>query len=315
MRNLQLLSWAASQIWAIDSTFADMAMQLLLHHGGLQAELPPASHGFTAKSEGGSGANTNTSGIAVIPMQGTIAHRIAQVEGASLPNGVSSERLGIWFDSAMVDAKIATIVLDINSAGGAVSGTPELAAKIYAARGKKRIIAIANSDAASAAYWIGSAASEFYVTPSGRVGSIGVLAVHQDFSAKMQAQGVKTTFIYAGENKVLGNGLEPLSEAAANSIQTQVNGLYDEFLATIAKHRGTSSEKVSQAYGKGAMLSSAEALLAGAVDGIISMDDLLGSLLQQKQTVGGASSNRSIQARHTQRQLQLQGLKAKIVLT
>ena len=66
------------------------------------------------------------------------------------------------------------IIFDLDSPGGVVYGVPELAAKIRAFRNTKPIYAVANSEAGSAAYWIGSAASKFYVTPSGQVGSIGV---------------------------------------------------------------------------------------------------------------------------------------------
>ncbi len=93
-------------------------------------------------------------------------------------------------DARSVDFNIDTIVLDVDSPGGNYYGTPETSSKIRAARDSKPIIAVANSLAASAAYWIASAADEIVVTPSGDVGSIGVLAVHTDFSAANEKIGV-----------------------------------------------------------------------------------------------------------------------------
>ena len=93
-----------------------------------------------------------------------------------IPSTNLTEAFGAAFDRAAADSSIGAIVLNIDSPGGSVYGVEELADKIYKARGTKPVYAVANSLAASAAYWIGSAASQLYVTPSGEVGSIGVLA-------------------------------------------------------------------------------------------------------------------------------------------
>jgi ClpP class serine protease len=88
----------------------------------------------------------------------------------------------------MADESIGAIVIQIDSPGGNVAGTPEVARKIYEARGKgKAIIAQADSLMASAAYYIGAAADEIVATPSSEVGSIGVYAVHEDASGYERA--------------------------------------------------------------------------------------------------------------------------------
>jgi ClpP class serine protease len=66
----------------------------------------------------------------------------------------------------------------------------ELAGEIRAARESKRIVAIANTTAASGAYWLAAQASELFVSPSGWVGSIGVYTAHQDVSAVLDRLGV-----------------------------------------------------------------------------------------------------------------------------
>ena len=86
-----------------------------------------------------------------------------------------------------------------------VYGVAELADQIQSARASKPVVAIANSLAASAAYWIGCAAGEFYVTPGGEVGSIGVWQAHFDYSQAIASEGVKPTLISAGKYKVEGN--------------------------------------------------------------------------------------------------------------
>src|SRR5690606_12609791 len=109
---------------------------------------------------------------------------------------------------------VGTIVLDVDSPGGGVYGVAEFAEEIYKARGQKRIVAVANSMAASAAYWIATAADELVVTPGGEVGSIGVYMLHEDWSGAYEKAGIKPTVIKFGENKAEGIDVEPLSESA-----------------------------------------------------------------------------------------------------
>ena len=107
-----------------------------------------------------------------MPIYGTISHRAHMVEDISGPGGTSAEKVGRQLAELLDDPAVGSIVLDIDSPGGTIAGVPELADQIFAARGQKKIVAVANSLAASAAYWIGSAAEDFVVTPSGGAGSI-----------------------------------------------------------------------------------------------------------------------------------------------
>jgi ClpP class serine protease len=109
---------------------------------------------------------------------------VIQVQGGQTPRGswfgTSLSGLAGQVRRAAADADVASIVLDIDSPGGTVSGTPEAAAAVRDAAAQKPVIAIANTLAASAAYWIGSQASEFVMAPSADVGSIGAMILHQD---------------------------------------------------------------------------------------------------------------------------------------
>ena len=91
----------------------------------------------------------------------------------------------------MREPSISAIVLDVDSPGGSVFGVEELATEIRAARGTKPVVAVANSMAASAAYWIASQADELVITPGGMVGSIGVLTAHEDISKAQEMAGIK----------------------------------------------------------------------------------------------------------------------------
>lgn len=276
LNNSLLLSWICNQPWAVDASFARTAIDFLQARAGY-GDMPSANHAFAADTTMKQPANAR--GVGIIPVHGTISHRISEVEGASVQSGVSSERLGQWVDAAVNDDSIGTIVLDIASGGGQVFGTAELANKIYTASKNKKIIAVANAYAASAAYWIGAAASEFYVTPSGMVGSVGVLLPHIDVSKKAENDGVKVTFIHAGEKKVQGNEFEPLSDSAKADMQARVDIIYDNFVNSLAIYRNTSSDNVRENFGKGDMVMPNDAVKAGMIDGIATLEDIVGGAL------------------------------------
>lgn len=223
-------------------------------------------------------APPSASGIAVLPLYGIVGHRMNQVQDVSGPGGTSTEQFGQWLDAALNDPAVGSIILDVDSPGGAVTGVPELAAKIFAARGTKPIVAIANSMAASAAYWIAAAADEFWVTPSGDVGSIGVYAVHLDRTAANEQMGLKPTYISAGKYKVEMTPDAPLSDDARAAIQERVDETYRDFIAAVSKYRNVDRKAVADGYGEGRVLHAKPALKAGMVDRVGSFDDLVRSL-------------------------------------
>ena len=161
----------------------------------------------------------------------------------------------------------------MDSPGGSVDGLPEMAAELRAARGgTKPIVAVANTLAASAAYWLASSVDELVVTPSGQVGSIGVLAVHEEFSRQNDAQGVTVTLFSSDPRKVEGNEWEPLTEEARATIQSQIDAFYAMFTKDVARGRNVTAGKVAADFGGGRVLLASEALKAGMVDRVDTLD-------------------------------------------
>jgi len=208
----------------------------------------------------------------------------------AMSGGTSTETLGKQIQSAVADDSIGKIVLNIDSPGGSVYGIQEISNIIREAREQKPIIAVSNSLAASAAYWIGSQASEFYTTQGGEVGSIGVLTAHQDVSESMQAEGVKTTLISAGKHKVEGNPYEPLDDEAKEAIQKRVNEYYSDFVGAVAQGRGVTKNNVTDGYGQGRVLGAKEAKAEGMIDKIASLDEVITKLT--KRTRSSRNANR-----------------------
>lgn len=226
--------------------------------------------------------------VAVIPVMGVIVHRgdmLSEMSGAT-----SVSRIASHFRAALADPTIERIVFDIDSPGGSVYGIQELAAEIFDARGIKRMTSIANAQAASAAFWIGSAADQFVVTPSGEVGSIGVVGMHIDQSERLANEGLKVSFISAGQYKTEGNSYEPLGEDARAFMQQRVNEYYDAFAGGVARHRGVSRQRVEADFGQGRMFSAAQAKAVGMVDRIATLSDVISSQQYRPRTNRAAMS-------------------------
>lgn len=237
-------------------------------------------------------ANVNSvQKVAILPLFGSIfprANMMTDISGAT-----SAERFGAQFDALVNDPEIGAIVLDVNSPGGQVNGIAEAANKIFEARGKKPVVAVANHLMASAAYWIGSAADEIIVTPSADIGSIGVFSVHQDISQALEKDGVKVSIIKAGKYKTEGNPYEPLAEEARSAIQTRVSDSYDAFTSAVARHRGVKPEDVKNGYGEGRVVSAQQAIRLGMADRIETIDQTVSRLFTQMRGASPSPRGRS----------------------
>jgi signal peptide peptidase SppA len=218
-------------------------------------------------------ANQKNGSIAVIPLMGTVMQRAGMLELCD--GGTSVQTFTQNFRSAMSDETVSQILIEIDSPGGSVYGVGELAAEIMQARGTKPVVAIANSLAASAAYWVGCAASEFYVTPGGEVGSIGVWQAHEDWSKAMEEAGVKVTLVSAGKYKVEGNPYAPLDQEAQDFMQERTQDYYQSFVKAVAKGRNVSVDSVRNGMGQGRVLGADAALKEKMVDGVMTFDEVV----------------------------------------
>lgn len=213
--------------------------------------------------------------VAVIPIHGALEARpsfLGMVFGM-----VSYERIGQVFDAVMKDDSYNCVVLDIASPGGQVYGCSELANKIYNARGKKPILAMCDPMAASGAYWLAAAADRVIVTPSGDVGSVGVISEHIDLSKALENEGTKVTVIRSANSpyKQEANPSEPLTDEAKANQQSRVDAIYDRFVSDLARFRGVSVEHINEKFGQGRIVASAAALSARMVDRVDTMAGLL----------------------------------------
>lgn len=226
-------------------------------------------------------------GVAVIPMYGVISQRMSLM--ADMSGGTSCDALRASLREAVADPEVRAIVLDVDSPGGDVAGVPELAADIRDLRGQsKPIVAVANTLMASAAAWLAFQCDEVIASPSSMVGSIGIVGMHEDVSEAAAKAGVKTTLISAGPFKTEGNPYEPLSEDARATLQGQCDGFYAMFLADVARGRRVTTDRVASDFGQGRVLMASDAVRAGMVDRV---DTLEGTI--RRLSRGGGSKSRA----------------------
>jgi ClpP class serine protease len=107
------------------------------------------------------------------------------------------------------------------------------------------------------------------------VGSIGVVAIHEDFSQAEDDAGVDVTLISAGKYKTDGNEHEPLSNTARAALQDRVSSYHRMFVRAVARHRRASFADVYDGFGEGRTVGASDALKMGMVDRIETMDELL----------------------------------------
>ncbi|WP_277187670.1 S49 family peptidase [Caballeronia sp. BR00000012568055] len=181
-------------------------------------------------------------GVAVIPVQGTLVHRLGSLHPESGMTGYDGIRQN--YLTALADNAVRAIVLDIDSPGGEVSGAFDLADAIYQTRGTKPVWAILSENAYSAAYAIASAADVITVPRTGGTGSIGVVWMHVDFSKALTDAGLAVTFVTWGARKLDGYPELPLSPAARERAQRDIDETGELFAATVARNRGLSIDSV-----------------------------------------------------------------------
>ncbi|CAJ7798152.1 peptidase S49 [Burkholderia pseudomallei] len=254
----------------------------------------------------GEATRSGNGAIAVLPFYGISAQRTSPMDDVSGTGLMSIQRYTQAFRAALADDSIGGILMDIDSPGGSVYGVMELANEIYQARNQKPVYAISNSLAASAAYWIASSASEFYVTPGGEVGSIGVFVPHQNLEKALEKEGIETTLISAGKYKTEGNPFGPLSDEARAAMQTRVDAYYGAFTRGVAKNRGVDVATVREGMGQGRVLSASSAKAENMVDGVATFDEVVRKLAK---TIGQGGTQ-SQAAKHSraallQRQIDL----------
>jgi signal peptide peptidase SppA len=234
----------------------------------------PATVAFTDEPARPQSATVTSSRIAVIPVFGTLVKRAGPIEAAS---GLTSYGdLETEILDAATDPAVRAIVLDVDSPGGEASGVFDLADLVFEARSLKPVWAVADEEAFSGAYAIASAAERVIVPRTGGVGSIGVVAVHVDRSARDVMEGYRYTTVFAGAHKNDFNPHEALGGEARTALQAEVDRVHGLFVETVARNRGMAAAAVRET--EAGLFFGEAAVRAGLADEVGTMRDALAAL-------------------------------------
>jgi signal peptide peptidase SppA len=261
-----IVQYINSKPWAIMPDALDVICEVVADHmAGKNVTLEAP----TAKAVG----HVDHPDVAVIQIHGTIAKKMYGMQAVS-GGKTTADYMG-EIQAAIDNPNIAGIVLDIDSPGGTVDGTKELADFVMEAKKSKKIVSYANGTMASAAYWIGSAAHEIVSFDTSMVGSIGVIITHKEISKQEEMKGVKTTIIRAGKYKALAGPFEVLDKASEKYLQDSADYFYTMFVDAVANQRGVSTDIVLEKMAEGRVFIGAQSKEVGLVDHIGNLEDAI----------------------------------------
>lgn len=269
---------AVDRFWAINPDWADDALRMFnaVSDAGMIRMDPQASGG---EDNGGSKNFIMAGSVAIIPITGPMTKQWSCASW--LMGGTFTARTRRQVRSAMNDDDVTAVMLLIDSPGGSVSGTADLAADVAALAAKKQVTAYIEDMGCSAAYWIASQASRIVCNPSAMVGSIGCYMVAYDMSAQAAMRGIKVHKIATGGYKGAGTDGTEITAEHLEEWQRTVDTFADQFCAAIASGRGMPRAKVD-ALATGEVWIGTKAKEAGLVDSVESLDVALNQLQRGK---------------------------------
>lgn len=206
-------------------------------------------------------------GVAVVDVSGVLLREeddVCEYFGAA-----SSVRIGRQITDAVNDTNVNSILLFINSPGGAVNGTAELADLIFAARQKKPVVAYIAGDGYSAGYWLASQADKIVMHEAAGAGAIGVC-----YPVEIEGEG-DDRVVWLVSNVSPNKHPSVDSTDAAVQMQRFLNDLGEIFVSAVARGRGVSTNDVLTKYGQGDIFIAAKAVAAGLADSVGSFETAL----------------------------------------
>jgi signal peptide peptidase SppA len=172
-------------------------------------------------------------GTGCIPIVGPIGKGLAPIE--RMTGAVDVNDIAETIDDFSTNPQVTRIAFQVSSPGGTVTGVEELANKVRNIA--KPTMAYTDSEMASAAYWVASAADKVVASPSSTVGSIGVYMTVADMTEMAKAQGIKMVVIKSGKFKGAGIPGTSLSEEQIANLQDSVDAIHADFKASVLQTR------------------------------------------------------------------------------
>ncbi len=207
--------------------------------------------------------------VAVVRLSGTVQ----ETGGGSLLGGgaITPATLRQRLREAEKDPRIKAVVLRMETGGGAVAASQEMAAMV---RDFPKPVVVSMGDlVASGGYYIASQADWIVAQPGSLTGSIGVIWTNFNIQGLLDKLGVKLDAITAGKYKDMSLPRD-LTPEERQIVQTMVDNLYEQFITAVAQGRELPPETV-RALATGQLYTGEQALALKLVDSLGGLDDAI----------------------------------------
>lgn len=239
----------------------------------------------------------NETTISLIEISGVMTKH-----GSSMSDSGSTIRIRQAVRQAANTPNIDAIMIRIDSPGGTVAGTADLAAEIARAAKLKPTHAYVEDMAASAAYWIASQALHITANqPTTLVGSIGTYVGLYDRSAQAEKEGIRPVVIKSGQFKAAGFAGTEITDEQIAQWQTIVDDTQTQFTAAVARGRSMSTKQVEQLADGRVHLADA-AMKLGLIDSISTFDEAIAALAAEVSRTQSPSKRNSRMSEDTRPQ-------------
>lgn len=282
-------------IWAIEE-MAGQTLWSLAQRADLTRHVEAATPAKLESADYQSLKVGNGQHVAIIPIAGTMMKAVG-----SLQNGTSTVLARRALRKAANDPEVSGIILAIDSPGGTVSGTGDLATEVRDAQKSKPLWAFIEDLGASAAYWVASQAERVIAnTQTAMVGSIGTLAIVYDLSGAAEQAGVKALVFGTGPLKGAGAPGSVVTEEQQDYFRNLVEDAQKSFDAAVRKGRSFDVKQLD-AVRSGGVFGASEALRLGLIDGIQSFDRTVNELAAESRKRSKAAMTRATSPQPSER--------------
>jgi protease-4 len=187
---------------------------------------------------------------------------------------VSSEQVLKHLTEFRNNPNVKSIVLRIESPGGAVGAAQEIYQEIKRTNEVKPVVASMGSMGASGGYYAALGADTIMANPGTMTGSIGVIVKFPNLEGLFEKIGYKSQVIKSGPLKDIGASNRPLSEDERKIMQDLIDNVYNQFVRDIAAARSMPEETIFE-LADGRVYTGEQALEAGLIDSLGNFTDAI----------------------------------------
>jgi len=198
---------------------------------------------------------------------------VVYLEGVIFDSKTVNEHLKMYAD----DSRVKAIVLRMDTPGGGVAASQEIADQIKWLRNEKgkTVVISMGSVGASGGYYVACAADRIYANPGTITGSIGVIAEWVNYGNLLKWAQMQPQVIKSGEFKDVGSPTREVTPKEREYLQGLINQMYEQFVGAVADGRRELTRDRIKELADGRVYTGEEALREKLIDGLGNYDAVL----------------------------------------